>query len=127
MIVAACVATEKLTRLRDALPEPHRLHVALGRDGVEALVLHGIDDDEWQLRRVLESQPGVALAAQLIAAPSIIQWSSRRSVRRAARAERNAGPSAPTIPSRKARWRNAGFGDRGRRMGTRRSNGMGEG
>ena len=129
MIVAACVATEKLTRLRDALPEPHRLHVALdwahgasimrrqpvdvlvvdprfggdvpaserilalradfrsvpmvvytdldeatvvplaalGRDGVEALVLHGIDDDEWQLRRVLESQPGVALAAQLIA------------------------------------------------------------
>jgi len=129
MIIATCVEPQKLVRLRDALVEPHRLHVALdwdhadsimrrqpvdvlvvdptfgtevpdadrilalrtefrsvpmvvyshleastlgplialGRDGIEQLVLEGVDDDAWQLRRVLETQPGVALAEKLIA------------------------------------------------------------
>ncbi len=40
--------------------------IALGRDGMEQLVLFGIDDDPRQLRRTLERQPGVALAAKLI-------------------------------------------------------------
>lgn len=129
MIVAACVEPQKLVRLRGAVGESHRLHVALdwehadsiirrqpvdvlvvdpqfgsveprtdsirtlreqfrsvpvvvysvlaaqtlrplidlGRDGMEQLVLYGVDDDPRQLRRTLERQPGVALAAKLIA------------------------------------------------------------
>jgi transcriptional regulator GlxA family with amidase domain len=128
MIVAACVETSKLARLRGAMGESHRLHVALdwehadsiirrqpidvlvvdpqfgsgppstesiralrqqyrsvpfvvystlgahtlrplielGQDGMEQLVLFGVDDDPRQLRRVLELQPGVALASKLI-------------------------------------------------------------
>lgn len=128
MIVAACVEPQKLVRLRGAVGESHRLHVALdwehadsiirrqpvdvlvvdphfgsveprtdsirslraqyrsvpfvvysvlaaqtlkplidlGRDGMEQLVLYGVDDDPRQLRRTLERQPGVALAAKLI-------------------------------------------------------------
>lgn len=129
MIVAACVEPPKLARLRGAVGEAHRLHVALdwehadsiirrqpvdvlvvdpqfgstepktdsirtlrrqyrsvpvvvysvlaaqtlkplielGRDGMEQLVLYGVDDDPRHLRRVLERQPGVALAGKLIA------------------------------------------------------------
>ena len=129
MIVAACVEPQKLLRLRGAIGESHRLHVALdwehadsiirrqpvdvmvvdpqfgsseprtrdilalrshyrsvpfvvysilaaqtlkplielGRDGMEQLVLYGVDDDPRQLRRVLERQPGVDLAEKLIA------------------------------------------------------------
>lgn len=128
MIVAACVEQSKLSRLRGAVGETHRLHVALdwdhadsiirrqpvdvlvvdpqfgspeprtdrirslrsryrsvpfvvystlgahtlkplielGRDGMEQLVLYGVDDDPRQLRRMLERQPGVALASKLI-------------------------------------------------------------
>jgi AraC-like DNA-binding protein len=128
MIVAACVAPQKLTRLRGAVGETHRLHVALdwqhadsiikrqpvdvmvvdphfgsaeprtqdilalreqyrsvpfviysvlaaqtlkplielGRDGLEQLVLFGVDDDPRHLRRILERQPGVALAEKLL-------------------------------------------------------------
>ena len=40
--------------------------VELGRDGLEHLVLYGVDDDPRQLRRVLERQPGVALAEKLL-------------------------------------------------------------
>lgn len=130
MIVAACVEPQKLARLRGAVGDEHRLHVALdwshadsiirrqpidvlvvdphfgsatepktapihtlraefrsvpfvvysvlaaqtlkplielGREGMEQLVLYGVDDDPRQLRRLLERQPGVALAAKLIA------------------------------------------------------------
>lgn len=130
MIVAACVEPQKLARLRGAVGEAHRLHVALdwdhansiirrqpvdvlvvdpnfgsaaearteqirslraefrsvpfvvysalaaqtlrplielGKDGMEQLVLYGIDDDPRHLRKVLERQPGVALAAKLVA------------------------------------------------------------
>lgn len=38
----------------------------LGRAGFEEMVLQGIDDEPWRLREVLESQPGVALAARLL-------------------------------------------------------------
>ncbi|MBX3174320.1 MAG: helix-turn-helix domain-containing protein [Gemmatimonadaceae bacterium] len=128
MIVAACVEAQKLAKLRGAVGETHRLHVALdwdhadsivrrqpvdvlvvdpsfgsagevrtepirtlrsafrsvpfvvysalgsstlrplielGRDGMEQLIIYGVDDDPRQLRRVLERQPGVALAARL--------------------------------------------------------------
>lgn len=131
MIVAACVEAPKLARLRGAMGEHHRLHVALdwehassiirrqpvdvlvvdpnfgsateaqtapirslrdafrsvpcivysvlaaqtlrplielGQSGMEQLVLYGVDDDPRQLRRVLERQPGVALAERLVAA-----------------------------------------------------------
>lgn len=131
MIVAACVEAPKLARLRGAMGDNHRLHVALdwehassiirrqpvdvlvvdphfgstseaqtgpirtlhesfrsvpcivysvlaaqtlrplielGQSGMEELVLYGIDDDPRQLRRVLERQPGVALAERLAAA-----------------------------------------------------------
>ena len=131
MIVAACVEAPKLARLRAAMGERHRLHVALdwehansiirrqpvdvlvvdpnfgsatqaqtapirslreqfrsvpcvvysalaaqtlrplielGQAGMEHLVLYGVDDDPRQLRRMLERQPGVALAEQLVAA-----------------------------------------------------------
>ena len=129
MIVAACVEPPKLARLRGAVGETHRLHVALdwshadsiirrqpvdvlvvdphfgsaalpktqpirdlraefrsvpfvvysvlaaqtlqplielGREGMEQLVLYGVDDDPSHLRRVLERQPGVGLAEKLI-------------------------------------------------------------
>jgi AraC-like DNA-binding protein len=129
MIVAACVEPPKLARLRGAVGDAHRLHVALdwehansiirrqpidvlvvdpafdsgngpktdsirslraqyrsvpfvvysvlaaqtlhplielGRDGMEQLVLFGVDDDPRHLRKILERQPGVALAAQLM-------------------------------------------------------------
>lgn len=128
MIVAACVEPQKLSRLRGAVGEAHRLHVALdwqhadsiirrqpidvmvvdpqfgsseprtdgilalrgqyrsvpfvvysilaaqtlrplielGRDGMEQVVLFGVDDDPRHLRRVLERQPGVALASKLL-------------------------------------------------------------
>jgi AraC-like DNA-binding protein len=128
MIVAACVEPQKLSRLRGAVGEAHRLHVALdwehadsiirrqpvdvlvvdphfgssepktdgilalreqyrsvpcvvysilaaqtlrplielGRDGMEQVVLYGVDDDPRHLRRVLERQPGVALAEKLL-------------------------------------------------------------
>jgi AraC-like DNA-binding protein len=39
--------------------------VELGRDGLEQLVLYGVDDDPRHLRRILERQPGVKLAEQL--------------------------------------------------------------
>ena len=130
MIVAACVEAPKLARLRGAMGDHHRLHVALdwdhagsiirrqpvdvlvvdphfgsatesqtghiralrdsfrsvpfvvysvlaaqtlrplielGQNGMEQLILFGIDDDPRQLRRVLERQPGVALAERLVA------------------------------------------------------------
>lgn len=38
----------------------------LGRAGFEEVVLDGVDDAPWRLLEVLESQPGVALAAQLL-------------------------------------------------------------
>ena len=128
MIVAACVEPQKLIRLRGAVGEADRLHVALdwehadsiirrqpvdvlvvdphfgsaepktegiralreqyrsvpfvvysvlaaqtlrplielGQDGMEQLVLYGVDDDPRHLRRVLERQPGVALAQNLV-------------------------------------------------------------
>lgn len=129
MNVAACVEPQKLARLRGAVGDAHRLHVALdwdhansiirrqpvdvlvvdpafntdngprtepirnlrsqyrsvpfvvysvlaaqtlmplielGREGMEQLVLYGVDDDPRHLRKVLERQPGVALAAQLM-------------------------------------------------------------
>ncbi len=129
MIVAACVEPPKLARLRGAVGDTHRLHVALdwdhansivrrqpvdvlvvdpafgssngprtdairslraefrsvpfvvysvlaaqtlqpiielGREGMEQLVLFGVDDDPRHLRRILERQPGVALAEQLM-------------------------------------------------------------
>jgi AraC-like DNA-binding protein len=129
VIVAACVEPQKLARLRGAVGETHRLHVALdwdhansivrrqpvdvlvvdphfgsateastsaikslrsefrsvpfivysalasqtlrplielGREGMEQLVLYGIDDDPRHLRKILERQPGVALAEQLV-------------------------------------------------------------
>ncbi len=38
----------------------------LGRAGCTALVLHDVDDEPWQLRAVLTSQPGVQLSMQLV-------------------------------------------------------------
>lgn len=38
----------------------------LGRAGFDEVILEGIDDAPWRLLAVLESQPGVALAAQLL-------------------------------------------------------------
>ena len=129
MIVAACVEPPKLARLRGAMGDNHRLHVALdwthadsiirrqpvdvlvvdphfgsastpltqpirdlraefrsvpfvvysvlaaqtlqplielGREGMEQLVLYGVDDDPRHLRKVLERQPGVGLAEKLL-------------------------------------------------------------
>lgn len=40
---------------------------ALGEAGVETLVLHDVDDEPTLLRTTLAAQPGVALAAQLLA------------------------------------------------------------
>lgn len=40
---------------------------ALGRAGFEEVVLEGIDDEPWRLLELLGSQPGVALAARLLA------------------------------------------------------------
>ncbi len=130
MIITACCEPPKLARLRSAVGDQHRLHVALdwdhahsiirrqpvdvlvvdphfgaadaphtgpirvireefrslpivlyaalteatlaplvelGRDGMDQLVLYGVDDDPRQLRRVLERQPGVELAEKLVA------------------------------------------------------------
>lgn len=129
MIVAACLEPPKLARLRGAMGENHRLHVALdwahadsiirrqpvdvlvvdphfgsasqaltqpirdlraefrsvpfvvysilaaqtlqplielGREGMEQLVLYGVDDDPHHLRKILERQPGVGLAENLL-------------------------------------------------------------
>lgn len=40
--------------------------VELGREGMEHLVLYGVDDDPRQLRKVLERQPGVLLSERLL-------------------------------------------------------------
>jgi AraC-like DNA-binding protein len=40
--------------------------VELGREGVEQLVLYGLDDDPQQLRHMLERQPGIVLSATLL-------------------------------------------------------------
>jgi AraC-like DNA-binding protein len=40
--------------------------VELGREGIEQVVLFGLDDDPIHLRALLERQPGVALAEQLL-------------------------------------------------------------
>lgn len=40
--------------------------VELGQEGLEHLVLYGVDDDPRQLRKVLERQPGVLLAERLL-------------------------------------------------------------
>jgi AraC-like DNA-binding protein len=40
--------------------------VELGRDGVEQVVLYGLDDDPQQLRHMLERQPGIELSAKLL-------------------------------------------------------------
>lgn len=40
--------------------------VELGIDGMEQLVLYGLDDDPRQLQQVLERQPGIALSAHLL-------------------------------------------------------------
>ena len=41
--------------------------VELGRDGLEQLILFGLDDDPHHLRHVLERQPGIVLSARLLA------------------------------------------------------------
>jgi AraC-like DNA-binding protein len=38
----------------------------LGQDGLEQLVLYGLDDDPQQLRHVLERQPGITLSEKLL-------------------------------------------------------------
>jgi AraC-like DNA-binding protein len=40
--------------------------VELGQEGVEQVVLYGLDDDPQHLRQVLERQPGIVLAEQLL-------------------------------------------------------------
>ena len=40
--------------------------VELGREGVEQLVLYGLDDDPQRLRQMLERQPGIILSGQLL-------------------------------------------------------------
>ena len=40
--------------------------VELGQDGLEQLVLYGLDDDPNHLRQVLERQPGILLSEQLL-------------------------------------------------------------
>lgn len=40
--------------------------VELGRDGIEQLVLYGLDDDPERLRDLLARQPGAALASRLL-------------------------------------------------------------
>jgi AraC-like DNA-binding protein len=40
--------------------------VELGADGVEQVVLYGLDDDPQQLRHMLERQPGIELSAKLL-------------------------------------------------------------
>ena len=40
--------------------------VELGRDGLEQLILFGLDDDPHHLRHVLERQPGIVLSARLL-------------------------------------------------------------
>ena len=38
----------------------------LGREGVEQVVLYGLDDDPHRLRQMLESQPGIILSGKLL-------------------------------------------------------------
>jgi AraC-like DNA-binding protein len=38
----------------------------LGREGMQQLILYGLDDDPQQLRRVLERQPGINLSEKLL-------------------------------------------------------------
>ena len=40
--------------------------VELGREGVEQLVLYGLDDDPHHLRQLLERQPGIVLSERLL-------------------------------------------------------------
>lgn len=40
--------------------------IELGQDGVEQVVLYGLDDDPQHLRRLLERQPGIQLSAKLL-------------------------------------------------------------
>jgi AraC-like DNA-binding protein len=40
--------------------------VELGQEGLEALILYGLDDDPQHLRQVLERQPGIALSERLL-------------------------------------------------------------
>ncbi|HEY4659436.1 MAG TPA: AraC family transcriptional regulator [Gemmatimonadaceae bacterium] len=40
--------------------------VELGRDGLEQLVLYGLDDDPSHLRQMLERQPGILLSERLL-------------------------------------------------------------
>lgn len=40
--------------------------LAIGRAGIEQLVLFDVDDEAWQLRAVLAAQPGVALSIRLL-------------------------------------------------------------
>ena len=56
MIVYSVLAAQTLRTL-----------VELGRDGMEQLVLYGLDDDPQQLRRMLERQPGLVLSERLLA------------------------------------------------------------
>ena len=55
MIVYSVLAAQTLRTL-----------VELGRDGMEQLVLYGLDDDPQQLRRMLERQPGLVLSERLL-------------------------------------------------------------
>lgn len=56
MIVYSVLAAQTLRTL-----------VELGREGMEQLVLYGLDDDPQQLRRMLERQPGLVLSERLLA------------------------------------------------------------
>jgi len=40
--------------------------IALGREGIEQLVLYGLDDDPQHLREILERQPGIVLSERLL-------------------------------------------------------------
>lgn len=40
--------------------------VELGREGLEQLILYGLDDDPQHLRQVLERQPGIVLSERLL-------------------------------------------------------------
>ena len=40
--------------------------IALGREGIEQLVLYGLDDDPQHLREMLERQPGIVLSERLL-------------------------------------------------------------
>ncbi len=55
MIVYSVLAAQTLRPLAE-----------LGRDGLEELVLYGLDDDPGHLRQMLERQPGIVLSDQLL-------------------------------------------------------------